>query len=967
MKSDFDTVLHMAQAMIQNAAGEEPVSREFIEQSVDMVLRMEPRWATTVDRSHIVAELQSRFSVWIGSEQVLQSDTGHIPWLTTARKDSWRYWLRYRQWLDEGLPPAAVDSVERVTDRVLGLLEDPNRQGGWSRRGLVVGHVQSGKTANYIGLVCKAADAGYKLIIILAGAHKNLRSQTQMRVDEGFLGYETKPSTAADAGNRRVIGVGLVDSDPSIMPDYVTNRTDNGDFSRAVANNMGISPGQRPLVFVIKKNVHVLKNLLSWVEERVANAHEGSTGRRMVQNIPMLLIDDEADHSSVDTGEQSFDDAGNPDPDYDPKTINGLIRRLLFAFEKSAYVGYTATPFANIFIHEQGRTAEEGEDLFPRSFIVNLPTPSNYVGPVRLFGLQNADGQLGDTEPLNLVRHISDHAATDDANERHGWMPPKHKNGHVPLFNGRDEIPDSLKEAVHAFLLACAARRVRSSEPHYSSMLVHVTRYNSVQTIVRRQVEEYLAQARRRLVYGEGRAEAQLMEDLKALWEGDFVGTTAELRRITGDSDLSDIDWEEIRPLISQVVQDIHIRQIDGSAGDVLDYENHKETGFTVIAIGGDKLSRGLTLNGLIVSYFLRASKMYDTLMQMGRWFGYRDGHLDLCRLYTTSDLENWFEHIAEASEELRREFEHMAAVGGTPFDYGLKVQSHPVLMATSRVKMRNAEQLSLSFSGAVQETVVLHRQTDKLRRNLEATSTLIERMGSAYTRSPARDRPDGRRHKWEGSFLWENVTGSHVAAFLRGYSTHEAAVKVNAAVLAEFIDSKQRINELTSWTVLLVSGEESGKPVTVGGLRVNHIQRAQNERCFTAQDQKQTQRYIIRRLLAPRDEAVDLSKAEYAAALSMSVREYELGRSKRTSAPDEPSGIHIRHVRGLGDNSAGIPGHPERGLLLLYPLSPELPGIEFDGPIMAFGISFPASRTTTTVSYTVNNIYWRQEFGGEQ
>ena len=194
------------------------------------------------------------------------------------------------------------------------LLEDPERSGPWDRRGLVVGHVQSGKTANYTGLICKAADAGYKLIVVLAGLHKNLRSQTQMRLDEGFLGYETLPVTRAAGRELSEIGVGTVDSDPSIRPDYVTHRADDGDFRRNVANNMGITPSHRPWLFVVKKNSSVLKNLISWVEDRVANTHNSTTGRPVVQNLPLLVIDDEADNASVDTGEQEFDDAGKPDP-----------------------------------------------------------------------------------------------------------------------------------------------------------------------------------------------------------------------------------------------------------------------------------------------------------------------------------------------------------------------------------------------------------------------------------------------------------------------------------------------------------------------------------------------------------------------------------------------------------------------------------------------------------------------------
>ena len=190
--------------------------------------------------------------------------------------------------------------------------------------------------------------------------------------------------------------------------------------------------------------------------------------------LPLHVIDDEADHASVDTGEQVFDADGNPDEEHQPKTINRLVRRILYSFARSAYVGYTATPFANIFIHERGTTREEGPDLFPSAFIINLAAPSNYIGPARVFGQKSEDGRDGG---IDLIRFIEDHSTENGLS---GWMPQKHKNGHIPLFNGENVSPSSLNEAIDAFLLACAVRRLRGQGSEHASMLVHVTRFNSV-------------------------------------------------------------------------------------------------------------------------------------------------------------------------------------------------------------------------------------------------------------------------------------------------------------------------------------------------------------------------------------------------------------------------------------------------------------------------------------------------------
>lgn len=797
-------VIKFVQELLLEEEDRSAITRSLISDRIDTVIHMRPSWGDRLDREAVIEELIRRFSLWIGRDSALKNDEGHTAWLDATRKRNWRYWQRYREWLERSLSFKAVDALDKSTDAVLGLLEDPSRQGGWDRRGLVVGHVQSGKTANYTGLVSKAADAGYKIIIVLAGLHNNLRSQTQMRLDEGFLGYETAPAP----DDIRVIGVGEIDGDPSIRPNYATNRSNNGDFNTKLANSLGISPEQRPWLFVVKKNKTVLERLLRWVRNHVANSHDAETGRKLVTNLPLLLIDDEADNASVDTGEQVVDDEGKPDHEHEPTAINRLIRRILHSFSKKAYVGYTATPFANIFIHERGETREEGPDLFPASFIINLAAPSNYIGPAKVFGLRAGDGREGG---MPLIRTISDHESTASTN---GWMPSKHRNGHQPLFAGQDALPPSLEEAIHAFVLACAARRVRGQGNRHLSMLIHVTRFNTVQQAVHRQVGEHLRGLRQRLQRGIGQSE--LLARLRNLWEADFVQTTATVRAMYPDIGNEDIAWAELEGTLPETVADIETRIINGTAKDALDYSENSATGLKVIAIGGDKLARGLTLEGLCVSYFLRASRMYDTLMQMGRWFGYRPGYLDLCRLYTTSDLVEWFGHIADAGEELREEFDLMEASGATPRQYGLKVQSHPVLLVTSRLKMRAARNLMLSFSGSLVETVALYRDQLILRHNLNGLEQLVSRLGKPSETTPiTRPRGNGNQ-QWQG-YLWSGVAAAEILDFLSAYKTHPDAYKVNAALLAEFIQSMTAIGELTSWTVALVGGGQ-GKELPFPG-----------------------------------------------------------------------------------------------------------------------------------------------------
>ncbi|MFL4198037.1 endonuclease, partial [Escherichia coli] len=415
------SVLQIVQTLLQGQ-DKSTITAGILHQHIDMVCQMKPEWSRLDNREILVEELIRRYSIWIGEDTSLSNDEGHQPWLTADAKREWRYWHRYRQWLGKTMPWGVLDTLDRSTDRVLGLLEQPGREGRWDRRGLVVGHVQSGKTSHYTGLICKAADAGYKIIIVLAGLHNNLRSQTQMRLDEGFLGYETSPLREKVT----IIGVGDIDSDPVIRPNYVTNRSEKGDFSAGVAKNLGISPEQRPWLFVVKKNKSILKRLHTWIENHVATSVDPVTGKRFVSELPLLMIDDEADNASVDTGEIVYDDDGKPDAEHQPTAINSLIRKLLMQFSRKAYVGYTATPFANIFIHESNETRDEGPDLFPSAFIINLGAPSNYIGPARVFGRAAAEGRTGE---LPLIRRVSDHCSDDG---KRGWMPVSHKSSHYP-------------------------------------------------------------------------------------------------------------------------------------------------------------------------------------------------------------------------------------------------------------------------------------------------------------------------------------------------------------------------------------------------------------------------------------------------------------------------------------------------------------------------------------------------------
>jgi hypothetical protein len=910
-----------------------------------MTLRVSP---DGFDQEAIVGELVRRFSQWVPNDAALSDPIGHEDWFEPSMKKDWRYWQRLQRYMERSMSVSVVEALDRSTDGIISELEDPKREAPWDRRGLVVGHVQSGKTSSYSALICKAADAGYKIIVVLAGMHNNLRSQTQMRLEEAFLGYETSPNR--DPGNP--IGVFFEDRDPNIHPNCATSRDEAGDFNGAAARKFSVSPEQRPWLFVVKKNKPVLEKLLKWMRSNhVANATDPATGRRISTNLPLLVIDDEADNASIDTGEQEFDENGIPDPDHEPKAINSLIRQILATFAKSAYVGYTATPFANVFIHRRGATKDEGEDLFPRSFIRNLAAPSSYVGPTRVFGLTSPIGER--VGGLPLIREFADHVNEDGT----GWMPAKHKKEHIPTYRAEDALPISLEEAVMSFMLACAARACRGQKTRHCSMLVHVTRLKLVQNHVRRQVEEFKKGVTQRLMRKVD--QEPLLKRFQDLWISDFEPTHEAVRQalVEGETLPPLPTWAEIKAALPDAATDIVVMTINGSIKDVLSYVEKEKTGLKVIAIGGDKLARGLTLEGLVTSYFVRTTKMYDTLMQMGRWFGYRPGYLDVCRLYTTDDLILNFGLIADAAEELRQEFDAMVSVGATPDRYGLKVASHPSLLVTSPMKMRTAQTVRLSYSGHLTQTITFPSDPGLLQGNLDATEHLILRMGEPAVVGPSQTRPE-QVEKWPRSWIWRNISSEMVKVFLRAYAAVPGIERANGQVMAEFIDNMNKVGELDLWTVgLLAEGKKDAavKPYQFAGrFEVNQM---------PMRSQKENRKdYSIGVLTDPADEGIDVGLEAWTTALESTINVWRREGS-RTAKPSRPSGRSLRELR-----QAGVPGSEHRGLLLLYPLSPRpnqrevMPG--WDKPIIGFAASFPSSGQEVSVEYKVDHLLWEEKYG---
>jgi hypothetical protein len=892
-----------------------------------------------IDEKQLFNSLEALHSVTITEEiKILDDKVDHEEWfnpdtnLAMKRDFEWHFWAHYRDYLihRKKWPAQVVNSLDRFSSMLLCRMEDPLRSGSWDRRGMVVGNVQSGKTANYTALITKATDAGYKLFVIMAGVHNSLRSQTQGRLNEEFLGYDLDVVQKITGQERRV-GVRLMFRNHGVI-NTLTSSADKGDFKTIVARQAGIIPSMTgdPIILIVKKNVTILKNLIAWATS-LGDTNKG--GRRIVREIPFLLIDDECDFASVNTKKPERDENNNIIEEWDPAKTNMLIRTLLSSFEKSVYIGYTATPFANIFIHKDDPHPIYGDDLFPKHFLISLPQPSNYVGPEEVFGLKG-DKYTGieASEPLPLVRVVQDSAAV---------IPGNHKPQHN--ITG---LPESLTESLKAFILVCAARRIRATGTPHNSMLIHVTRFTKVQGQVKELLEDEL-----RILTARIMSSTDPMDDLRILWEEDFAPTSVEMEN-KGFKEAQVHDWERIRAELYDAVRNVKIRGINGEIGDTLDYRtaenstrtriNNGETvpwherGASLIAIGGDKLSRGLTLDGLSISYYLRAARMYDTLMQMGRWFGYRSGYNDLCRIYTSDELIEWYRHIALASRELRNDFDYMEAIGSKPEKFGLKVRNHPGRLAiTSAGKARATERLEISFSGQFPKTVVFDPRMSK--NNLESLETLIKRIGREPDRVVDPKKP---------RFHWENVEAYYITDFLRSYRTQDIASKVvDPGRIADYIEKQNVRNELINWHVVVVSKPEEQKmlhKVNVAGYGIGCVLR---KAILPVEKEK----ISIGVLTNPDDEFLDLTDVELELA-----REFDRQRNKQVAAVERPSTVAIRKYRPKA-----------RALMLIY--LPAFSGGDktygLDGnEVVGFAISFPESDTAEPIEYVVNSVYAAEE-----
>lgn len=890
--ADFTEALK--KLLVEQLINVDPLTVETI---VELAEKYAPAFGLNRDQiDGVVKHVQSKL-IYTMNEGVslIDTTTDHDDEWPQKREISWEYWNDYKDLLlKEEWQPRVVNTLGDVTDKITGLLKDPAGDSERDRRGLVIGHVQSGKTANYIGVVTKAADSGYKFIIVVAGIHNNLRKQTQQRIDEGFVGRDSTP----DAG-RKVIGVGQLNRNRK-FPVSLTNTSQ--DFSKSIANQIvaDLDGFSQPVVVVIKKNVSTLKTLYSWLKEY------NTRGSDQIANIPMLMIDDEADNASINTNK----------PDLDPTKTNQEIRKILKLFKKHCYVGYTATPFANIFINPDSAEEMLGDNLFPRDFIYCLDAPTNYFGANRVF--------LDDVQSERILETIWDSEPYIELNH-------KTKDTRV------DEVPPSMLEAIRVFAVAKAIRNIRGQQKKHCTMMINVSRFVNVQKQVKEIVSFYLENLKREVRYNYSLSEAaalknQNMRELKQAFDDFYADSNAS--------------WSQVQAALADAIDAIKVVIVNSSSDESLDYKKASDAGesLSAIAIGGLSLSRGLTLEGLTVSYMYRNTKMYDTLMQMGRWFGYRPGYDDLCKVWLSEESQGWYEYIANATEELRSRVKQMRRDGLTPTQFGLYVRAHPdVLTVTALNKMRDTETrpLKITLSGDLKETHIVPAAEKASDNNRVAVRELYSKLNQKY--------PDKRR-VIDNTIFWGEVDWESVHDFLSEFRYHRALQPDKGAVMdyLKEVSSKYPVMDVAFVSLVKEKQGQSKFELADGAYMLCQ------ERAIGTKAGPEANVNIPKE--TPEEAGYYITSKQRVAsrgAEKIGLNPDQIKRAEARAKEDEANiaDKHYRYVRGR-------PLLMVHALDLVFRSAKDAKTEELVKQVPAIGVAFPDGDYNTTVDYVVNKVW---------
>ena len=691
-------------------------------------------------------------------DEVATSKEDYHHWYDASKPDT-AAWSHLRRKLTEKIGEDGTSTIHQESGKVVGLLADPAMK-NLTHKGLVVGYVQSGKTANFSAVITKAVDEGYRFIIVLAGMYNNLRRQTQERLSSDVV------ATIRDA-----------------KKSVYTLTSIEGDISSDADNLLNALRTNGSVVFaVVKKHSGRLKNLLKQME---AANREG-----LLDDAPVLIVDDESDQATPNTAKEDQKCSG----------INLCIRKIWDQVQQGSYVAYTATPFANVLMdpnddkryteYVDSDDPEDSEEeiiehypgLYPSDFIYALERPEGYIGASRIFGTplwatEDEDGVLDDGANVDALRDIEDWEADI-------LRPPTPKEERAGKKYEPEMVP-SLQDAVHWFMIATALRRLRTGKKQHSSMLIHFSYRVQTHFEAADVVKEYIDELKKAYDTPE------INEAMQDLYERE-VGRIQAIH-----PNKSYLSWDELKLAVGQTIRETKCIVDNGSSEERLEYDDAAPA--TYVVIGGNTLARGLTLEGLISSYYLRTSKTYDALLQMGRWFGFRPGYDDLIRLWTTRDLQDDYRHLAGVEDEIREE---IRAVGSTPKSIGVKIRTHPgSLQVTARNKMYHATTVSVDYSRKLHQlTRFEEKNAEILNHNIQVFESLINSVSG--TREVLRDKNNG-------SYLFTGVPVDVVLSYFKDFKAHSSHYEAGSDKLVEWIEKYAD----QDWNVVVYSGTQKDMP----------------------------------------------------------------------------------------------------------------------------------------------------------
>lgn len=838
----------------------------------------------------------------------------HSNWYDEVDLGEEFYWNRYKNYLlnTKHFGLNIVNKLEKETLKdLMNSLGNPNSNSSFLRRGLVIGDVQSGKTSTYIGLICKAADAGYKVIILLTGTIESLRKQTQERIEEGFVGANIDKIKDKIDPNFRV-GVGK-DGQPLRVTAF-TSRED--DFVGNKDKILTSIESNKVVLFVIKKNTTVLNKLIKWLYD----INSSPIDKKI--HYPMLLIDDEADNASINTRKE----------DEDPTAVNRSIRKLVDLFTQSNYVGFTATPFANVFINPNTDEDMINADLFPENFIYCLPTPSNYIGAKQIFC---DDGQY-----RNSLIFIKDAGMVQEDGFDFYCKHKKEWNGN---------LPKSLNDAIYGFLIVNAIRDLKKDTTTHRSMIINLSRFIRVQLKIKDYVEKVFNEAARELKFN-------LTDDIVELKKNpilsDIHNVWLKYYSNTGFS------WKEICSIINTSISPIIIKVVNsGKNSEKIDYDKYKNEGLRVIAIGGLALSRGLTLEGLIVSYFFRNTSTYDVLMQMGRWFGYRPNYEDLFRIWVGEKSAAWYAEISNATEELKYDVGRMWELKRTPKDFGIRVRNDSnELRITAPNKMRTAadEIIYDSYFGRLIQAPYIINDANINFKNIKLVENLIQNA----------ENLNNELLHIGSKYLFKNLSKDLILTFLHDFKLSNANSRFDIREVYDFLITCND-DVLENWDVAIVEGSSKKEPFPLSGKNTIYKVNLAKRTGFIDEDKISVS--SRGQLTGPSDATIGLDNPRLKEAVEKLFKEdyFKLHGEEFTSDKTFPAKIYFEYIE-KGRNP----------LLLIYLL--ELPNSDTDIgkqtkaafgdiPLVSLAMGIPRSKYDPSKFsiYKVNRVY--QEEGEEE